>query len=80
MTRYIIQTEHIRGERRLYWVEDRSKKYGRGFDQVTEHTTDQRKAQRWCDKLNEHSLPAANRRTDADQIQAEGYPARKAVG
>lgn len=52
--RYIVDTEHVRGERRLYWVMDTLQRGLRGVDckQVTEHTTDKRKAERWCDKLN----------------------------
>lgn len=57
MSRYIVQTEHIRGEPRIYWVEDTRKKYGKGYGQATDHTTDKRKAERWCDDLNDAARP-----------------------
>lgn len=60
MSRYFIQTEHIRGEKRIYWVEDSHKTYGRSHVQVTEHTTDQRKAQRQCGDLNENDAALSN--------------------
>lgn len=55
MPEYFVETEHIRGERRVYWV---AKKAETGLYraarpiQVTEVTTSKRKAERDCDALN----------------------------
>jgi hypothetical protein len=60
MSRYFVQGEQVRGEPRIYWVEDRQKRYGRNFEQATGHTTSERTAERWCDKLNaEHEAALA---------------------
>ncbi len=55
MARYFVDTEHVRGERRVYWVADRGQRAIRGVGmgkQVSDCTTDKRKAERQCDKLN----------------------------
>lgn len=50
--RYFVQSEHVRGEPRIYWICDRANKFGRGFAQVGNHTTSERAAERRCERLN----------------------------
>lgn len=61
MDRYFVDTEHIRGEPRVYWVADRNFRTRHRAKGITDGTTDKRKAERECDKLNaaHSSLPPA---------------------
>ncbi len=56
--RYMVQSEHVRGERRVYYVidrqayENRTDRYSSSGVACTRATTDRRTAERQCDKLN----------------------------
>ena len=55
MAKYFVDTEHIRGEPRLYWVSERVEGNGvlkDGVRSASDVTTSKRKAQRECDRLN----------------------------
>lgn len=62
--RYFVQGETVRGEPRVYWVEERrapggtTTMTGKYTKRVTDVTRDRRTAQRWCDKLL--AAPATN--------------------
>lgn len=47
-TRYQVQSEQVRGERRIYWVIDMK----RGGEAASRDTYDSRSAENWCAKLN----------------------------
>ena len=53
MMRYFVQSEHVRGEKRIYFVCDKTKITRHGDGQISDHTTDKRKAERWCGELND---------------------------
>ena len=50
-SRYVMQSEHPLGTRRVYWVEDTQRKH-RDNKQVTADTYNRSTAERWCAKLN----------------------------
>lgn len=54
--RYMVQSDHVRGERRAYWVVDMHKQtYRSNFaGEIVDGkvTNDRRTAERWCEKLN----------------------------
>lgn len=45
--RYMVQSEHVRGERRSYYIWDRDTRR-----QASRDTYDARTAARWCDRAN----------------------------
>jgi hypothetical protein len=56
-----VQSELIRGEPRVYWVEDAKRARvlsNRINTRASEYTNDKRTAQRWCDALNREGAPA----------------------
>lgn len=59
MARYYVETEHIRGESRIYWVAERLP----GNGAITSHTRSaseitisKRKAEKECDRLNRQTV------------------------
>lgn len=51
--RYYVQSGHVRGERRSYWIEDRlDRKLGRYKECVEDFGTHKRAAEKRCDELN----------------------------
>jgi len=60
--RYYVQSEQVRGEKRTFWVVDRAGKFGRHEKSVSDCTTSERQAQRWCDEFNAQSSPQGERK------------------
>lgn len=62
MPKYFVETEHVRGEPRIYWVAEKlsGPHYRSRTRSVTEFTTSKRKAEKDCDRLNGQSVSVTN--------------------